>query len=63
MNQKTLDQKWQQLQARIDVFLEQPIRGDLQSIEDSERLLSQLLFVLEGIRVRQDWEEAHPQRG
>ena len=46
MNQKTSDQGWQQLQARIEVFLDQSIRSDVQSIEDRPRLLSQLLFPL-----------------
>ena len=45
MNQKTSDQGWQQLQARIEVFLDQSLRSDVQSIEDRPRLLSQLLVM------------------
>jgi hypothetical protein len=45
MNQKTSDQGWQQLQARIKVFLDQSLSRDLQSIEDRPRLLSQLLVM------------------
>ena len=45
MNQKTSDQGWQQLQARIEVFLDQSIRSDVESIEDRPRLLSQLLVM------------------
>ena len=45
MNQQTSDQEWQQLQARIEVFLDQSIRSDVESIEDRPRLLSQLLVM------------------
>ena len=45
MNQKTSDQGWQKLQARIKVFLDQSLSRDLQSIEDRPRLLSQLLVM------------------
>jgi hypothetical protein len=45
MNQKTSDQGWQQLQARIEVFVDQSLRSDVQSIEDRPRLLSQLLVM------------------
>jgi ATP phosphoribosyltransferase regulatory subunit HisZ len=45
MNQKTSDQGWQQLQAHIEVFLDQSIRSDVESIEDRPRLLSQLLVM------------------
>ena len=45
MNQKTSDQGWQKLQARIEVFLDQALRSDVESIEDRPRLLSQLLVM------------------
>jgi hypothetical protein len=43
LDQETPDQGWQQLQARIEVFLDQALRGDVESIGDRPRLLSQLL--------------------
>jgi hypothetical protein len=43
MNHKTSDQGWQQLQARIEVFVDQALRSDVESIEERPRLLSQLL--------------------
>jgi len=45
MNKKASGQGWQQLQARIEVFLDQSIRSDVESIEDRPRLLSQLLVM------------------
>jgi hypothetical protein len=45
INQKTSDQGWQQLQTRIEVFLDQALRSDVESIEDRPRLLSQLLVM------------------
>jgi hypothetical protein len=45
MNKKASGQGWQQLQARIEVFLDQSLRSDVQSIEDRPRLLSQLLVM------------------
>jgi hypothetical protein len=43
MNQPTLDQGWQQLQVRIEGFLGQVLRNDVQRIEYKPRFIVQLL--------------------
>jgi hypothetical protein len=43
MDQKTSDQGWQQLQAHIDGFFGQAIRGDVQKIEYKPRFIVRLL--------------------
>ncbi|MCX5823873.1 MAG: hypothetical protein NTY86_10310 [Deltaproteobacteria bacterium] len=43
MNQQTSDQEWQQLQARIEGFVGQVLRNDVQRIEYRPRFIAQML--------------------
>jgi len=43
MNQQTSDQEWQQLQARIEGFVGQVLRNDVQRIEYGPRFIAQML--------------------
>ena len=57
MNQKASGQGWQQLQARIEVFLDQSIRSDVESIEDRPRLLLSQLLVMPYERHQNELQE------
>ena len=43
MNQQTSDQEWQQFQARIEGFVGQVLRNDVQRIEYRPRFIAQML--------------------
>jgi hypothetical protein len=43
MNQETLDQGWQQLQAHIEGFLDRTLGSDVQNIEYKPRFIVHLL--------------------
>jgi len=43
MNQQTSNQEWQQLQARIEGFVGQVLRNDVQRIEYRPRFIAQML--------------------
>ena len=43
MNQQTSDQEWQQFQTRIEGFVGQVLRNDVQRIEYRPRFIAQML--------------------